>query len=95
MAVILTGPGHAPWMGEGACRDEDPEMFFPISSNGASAGEIRRATSICHGCGVQAECLRYALVNNIRHGIWGGRTEQERRAMVRARRVHRIRPPRR
>jgi WhiB family redox-sensing transcriptional regulator len=95
MAVILTGPGHAPWMSEGACRDEDPELFFPISAIGASTDQIREAVSICHRCRVQAECLRYALVNNIRHGIWGGRTEQERLAMTRARKIHRIRPHRR
>jgi WhiB family transcriptional regulator, redox-sensing transcriptional regulator len=95
MPVIVTGPGHAPWMTDAACRDEDPELFFPVSSGGAGAEQIRNATAICHRCGVQAECLRYALVNHVRYGIWGGRTEQERLAMTRARRGHRFRTPRR
>jgi WhiB family transcriptional regulator, redox-sensing transcriptional regulator len=95
MAVIVTGSGHAPWMTEAACRSEDPELFFPISAGDASTDQIRQATSICHRCPVRAECLRYALINNVRHGIWGGRTEQERLAMTRARRSRKIRLRRR
>jgi WhiB family transcriptional regulator, redox-sensing transcriptional regulator len=93
MPVIVTGPDHAPWMTEAACRDEDPELFFPVSAKGASTEQIRDATAICRQCGVQAECLRYALVNHVRHGIWGGRTEQERLIMTRVRRGHRLRSP--
>jgi WhiB family transcriptional regulator, redox-sensing transcriptional regulator len=85
----------APWMSEGACRSEDPELFFPIGEGGASSGQIQQAVSICHGCGVEAQCLRFALINGIKDGIWGGRTEQERHAMVRTRRTRRahLRPP--
>jgi WhiB family transcriptional regulator, redox-sensing transcriptional regulator len=95
MPVIVTSPGHAPWMNEAACRYEDPELFFPVSPGGASTDQIQDATAICHRCDVQAECLRYALVNHVRHGIWGGRTEQERLIMTRVRRGHPLRSPRR
>jgi WhiB family redox-sensing transcriptional regulator len=92
--MVATATGHAPWMSEGACRSEDPDLFFPISASGASATEIRRATAICHRCGVQPECLRYALINRVKHGIWGGRTEEERHAMTRTRQVRRTGPQR-
>jgi WhiB family redox-sensing transcriptional regulator len=83
MTTVITDSSHAPWMAEGACRDHDPELFFPIGVG--DVGRVRRATSICDRCGVEAECLRYALLNHVKHGIWGGRTEEERIAMTRTR----------
>jgi WhiB family redox-sensing transcriptional regulator len=88
MTVSLTDMAPAPWMTEGACHEEDPELFFPISASEASAGQIRQATSICDGCHVESQCLRYAMENRIKHGIWGGRTEQQRQALIRARSRH-------
>jgi WhiB family redox-sensing transcriptional regulator len=43
------------------------------------------AKRICAACPVAGACLDYALVNNIDHGVWGGATESERRAIRRAR----------
>jgi WhiB family redox-sensing transcriptional regulator len=94
VALTTTDPTPAPWMTEGACRTEDPELFFPLSATAAGEAQIRRATAICHRCDVETECLRYALLNRITYGIWGGRTEQERVAMIRARRRRRTGPER-
>ena len=57
------------------CRQVDPELFFPSSSNEATDGlitTIRQAKSICQKCPVQLQCLDAALENDERHGIWGG-----------------------
>ena len=86
MTAGLTDLAPVPWMTQGACHDQDPELFFPISASEASAGQVRRATSVCDRCPVEAECLRYALTNRITDGIWGGRTEQQRQSLIRARR---------
>ncbi|MFB9837578.1 WhiB family transcriptional regulator [Actinoallomurus acaciae] len=91
MTSTLIDMASAPWMTEGACRDEDPELFFPISASEAGTDQIDRARAICDGCHVQAECLRYALTNRIKHGIWGGRTEQQRQSLIRARRRLKVR----
>ena len=68
--------GHSePWMMLAICRQVDPELFFPSSSNDATDGlitTIRRAKVICQQCPVQLQCLDAALENNERHGIWGG-----------------------
>ena len=98
MAASVIDSGRIPWMSEGACRSEDPDLFFPIGEGEASAEQIRQAVSICHGCEVEAACLRFALINGIRDGIWGGRTEQERIAMIGTYQVSRtprarLRPP--
>ena len=37
------------------------------------------AKRTCEGCPVQRDCLEYALVNRVPHGVWGGTDEEERR----------------
>jgi WhiB family redox-sensing transcriptional regulator len=87
MTADLQDMAPATWMTAGACKDEDPDLFFPISASDTS---LEQATAICAGCAVQAECLRYALTDNIKYGIWGGRTEQQRQSLTRARRRRRL-----
>ncbi|WP_433471098.1 WhiB family transcriptional regulator [Saccharomonospora azurea] len=84
------------WWHSAACRDEDPELFFPVSNMGPSAQQTARAKAVCARCPVRAECLSYALDNGLDHGIFGGLTEHERRDLVRReRRDDRVRnsPP--
>jgi len=76
------------WRHDAACRDTDPELFFPISEVGPGARQLAAAKEVCAGCPVRAQCLRYALDNGLDHGIFGGTTELERRELTRARRAH-------
>jgi WhiB family transcriptional regulator, redox-sensing transcriptional regulator len=71
------------WRQRAACRDQDPELFFPLSEMGPGARQAERAKSVCARCPVRAECLGYALDNGLDHGIFGGTTETERRALRR------------
>jgi WhiB family redox-sensing transcriptional regulator len=67
---------EAEWMRDAACRGHDQDTFFP------GRGESNKpAKAVCAGCNVHAECLEYALRNGIIHGVWGGRSERERRRM--------------
>jgi WhiB family redox-sensing transcriptional regulator len=93
MSAGLAETDPANWMAEGACRTRDPELFFPISASDATSEQVEKARSVCHRCDVEARCLRYALQNGVKHGIWGGQTEQERVATLRrARRNAATRP---
>jgi WhiB family redox-sensing transcriptional regulator len=65
------------WMLRGACRHEDPELFFPISASGPARGQISAAKAICARCPVRANCLSHALITQP-DGIWGGTTKEER-----------------
>lgn len=66
------------WMDRARCRERDPEQFFV-----RGAANSRRAIRICERCEVREDCLRYALVNEIDFGVWGGMTERQRRRFAR------------
>jgi WhiB family redox-sensing transcriptional regulator len=78
MDALHTARASSPrWMSRGACRAEDPELFFPTSAAGARLAQVSSAKAVCGRCPVQANCLSYALVTG-QYGIWGGTTREER-----------------
>ena len=70
------------WWRSAACREADPELFFPVAALGPAVGEIARAKAVCGGCRVRRQCLQYALATHQAHGVWGGLTEVERQTHV-------------
>ena len=70
------------WMAKGACRNYEPSVFFPSDGVG-----VDRARKICATCNVTEDCLEYALLNRIDHGVWGGASERERRRILKRRRL--------
>ncbi len=76
------------WWASAACREADPELFFPVASRGPGAGEIARAKAVCAVCRVRRQCLQYALATHQMHGVWGGTTEDERQVQVSRDREH-------
>ena len=83
------------WHDDAACREEDPELFFPIGSSGPAVVQLQRAKAVCAGCVVRSRCLEWAISAGVEHGVWGGLGEDERRALRRrtARRRGRISEP--
>ncbi|ALU92258.1 WhiB family transcriptional regulator [Streptomyces sp. TSRI0445] len=71
------------WRLHAACREEDPDLFFPIGSTGPAVVQTEEAKAVCRTCPVQAACLEWALENGQDSGIWGGLSENERRALKR------------
>ncbi len=65
------------WRTRGVCQNVDPETFFPAPSEPADA-----AVALCRTCAVQGPCLAWALEVGDCHGVWGGTTPRERRAML-------------
>jgi WhiB family redox-sensing transcriptional regulator len=74
------------WRDRAACLDEDPELFFPVGTTGPALDQIALAKAVCAGCSVRLECLEYALQTYQDAGVWGGLSEDERRALRRSRR---------
>ncbi|MFG2869538.1 WhiB family transcriptional regulator [Streptomyces sp. NPDC048338] len=67
------------WMVSALCRTAQADDLFV---EGAAQS---RAKALCSGCPVRAECLAHALDGRIEHGVWGGMTERERRALLKRR----------
>jgi WhiB family transcriptional regulator, redox-sensing transcriptional regulator len=73
------------WRMKAACLDEDPELFFPKGTTGHALEQIEQAKAVCNQCPVIDECLEWALDSNQDSGVWGGRSEEERRSLRRKR----------
>jgi WhiB family transcriptional regulator, redox-sensing transcriptional regulator len=68
-----------------------PGLFYPDQSN----SETATAKAVCNGddgfppCPVKDQCLEQALTRPERYGVWGGKSERERRRILRARKIRR------
>jgi len=71
------------WRHRAICRDEDPELFFPVGTSGPALLQIAEARTVCRRCPVVTECLTWALESGQDAGVWGGMSEDERRALKR------------
>ncbi|SCK20360.1 Transcription factor WhiB [Streptomyces sp. ScaeMP-e48] len=76
------------WQEHGACRDEDPDLFFPAGTTGPYAAQTEEAKSICRRCPVMERCAAWALETREAAGIWGGLTENERNRIHRRQTRH-------
>src|SRR5271155_4221489 len=65
------------------CCEEDPELFFPVGNSGPALAQIADAKLVCNRCPVTTECLSWALNTGQDSGVWGGMSEDERRALKR------------
>jgi WhiB family redox-sensing transcriptional regulator len=74
-----------------ACRDTDPSLFFPVGTTGPAVSQIEAAKAVCSQCLAQRECLDFAISTNQDSGIWGGLSEDERRAIRRQNRLASLR----
>jgi WhiB family transcriptional regulator, redox-sensing transcriptional regulator len=73
------------WQQQGLCRAADGSVFFPPSHfEHKPEREAReaRAKAICAGCPVRLPCLEWALATREPHGVWGGRSEIERKQIL-------------
>jgi WhiB family redox-sensing transcriptional regulator len=71
--------GDARWMENAECRGAEFPLFFPETMSDSSAAI---AVSMCNRCPVQEDCARYAIINNIEYGIWGGLSPRARREIA-------------
>jgi RNA polymerase sigma factor (sigma-70 family) len=71
-----TAPAYGEWMLDAACAGRPVEQFFPKRK-----AERARACNMCTRCPVREACLAASVPHAHLLGIWGGRTEAERRAI--------------
>ena len=93
MADISRLPGTSSdfwdWQLDGACRGEEPALFFhPEGERGpARATRESAAKAICSGCPVVTICAQHALSVREPYGVWGGLSEEDRERIYRQRKV--------
>lgn len=68
--------GQPDWRAFAVCRDLDPDVFFD--------GPPCQAIAYCETCPVRATCLDAAVADRSLQGVWGGTTEDQRKAMRRS-----------
>lgn len=72
------------WKNDAGCLGPNRTLFH--NPHGERASTKRRRTNaakrICRECPVQIDCLRSALDNREPSGVWGGKTEDERRTIL-------------
>lgn len=71
-------PDGGDWREQALCAQSDPDRWFPDRG-----GSTRTAKLICADCPVRQSCLEYALEACEPWGVWGGKSERERRRMRR------------
>ena len=90
-AAADAGAALGGWRDRAACAGMDTELFF--GEEGESSGLLggltggsavmggESALDVCGRCPVVGECLEYAVETNQPYGIWGGRSEPQRRRL--------------
>ena len=71
------------WQLRAACRGPAAELFYPPvwgEARDQRRARERQAKAICATCGVQVDCLAFAMQTDEPHGVWGGLNEHERRS---------------
>jgi WhiB family redox-sensing transcriptional regulator len=78
------------WESSAACHARTMSLFFgpDREPHDARGRREQAAKSICTDCQVRGSCLDYALVADVRNGIWGGMNRSERK-LERRRRTQR------
>lgn len=81
--LLRRQPGSADtdWRNRAACREVDPDLFFPVGVSGPALLQIEEAKRVCRACPVHSPCLRWAVESGENTGVWGGTTEDERRML--------------
>jgi WhiB family redox-sensing transcriptional regulator len=76
------------WQLQAKCRkNPDAPDFFPVGDANIRPEQAQRkvARGFCPDCPVIDKCLEYALSHQEMYGVWGGRTEAEREAILKGR----------
>ncbi len=77
------------WQLQGACRSEDPSLFFHPEGERGAARRNREAAAkaVCAQCPVVTQCVAHALAVREPYGVWGGLSEDDREEIYLSRRV--------
>ena len=87
LSIVDATWNNLSWRQHASCANLDTNVFFPVGLTGTAIEQTNLAKSVCNDCPVANQCLEFALRTLQDYGVWGGRTEDERRAIRRSRRA--------
>lgn len=67
-----------------ACADVDSKVFFPEPPRGGGSVSYSAALAVCRRCPHIDPCRDWVLETRQDHGVWGGTTPEERKAIRKA-----------
>lgn len=73
------------WLDDAECRGRPTRIFFEdawVDEIGAPGPGEAIAKAFCAACKVREQCLEYAQLFEVSHGIWGGLNPKERSALA-------------
>lgn len=73
------------WRDYASCREQDPDLFFPVAHTQGWKTQTKQAKTVCGTCPVRETCLEWALDTGQTTGVWGGMSAGERRRIARPR----------
>lgn len=73
--------GDTAWFAKANCLGLNPDLFYP--ERGAVPHQAR---AICDRCVVRDDCLEWALERPETLGVWGGKSDRQRRQIRATRR---------
>ena len=87
---VTSQSADADWRLRGACRDHNPDLFFPSEDAEDAQAELARvqeatAKAVCRSCPVAGVCLSTALTRRWPFGVWGGLSAEDRKAVIASR----------
>lgn len=88
---VVSGDSHrdggaGDWRSRAACRNQNPELFFPIGTTDRALTQLQKAKAVCHTCPVREPCLEWVLRSEPlgqEAGVCAGLGEAERRSLKR------------
>lgn len=81
---LASGDDAGDWQTRAVCREEDPELFFPVGGSPAALAQAKKAKKVCLRCPVIEQCEQWYTEQGITDGVWAGRSEQDRQAPKRS-----------
>jgi hypothetical protein len=71
------------YTGNEPCAGLNIDYFYMTDEDNRDISKVNYSKKICRGCPLIVECFDWAIHHEA-HGVWGGTTEFERRAIRRA-----------
>lgn len=69
------------WRAFAVCRDEDPELFFPVGEGSNAEFQTEQAKAVCRRCPVMVDCEKWTARVRPEYGVFAGLDPRQRKLL--------------